>query len=381
MNILVFSWRDPKHPLAGGAEQVMHEHAKGWIKAGHNVTFFSSRFPGSLAQENMDGINVIRKGHQYHLGVQIAGYFYYLANKDKYDFIVDQFHGMPFFTPLYSKKSKVAVIQEVAREVWFLNPLPRPLNWIYGALGYLLEPFVFSLYKNTPFITGSDSAKRDVMIFGIPNENITVVPHGVIVLRPNPFPQKEKVNTIVFLGVISRDKGIEDAIECFRLLLKTGVFKCWVIGRPESKEYYLEIKRKIEKVGLERKIKFWGYVTQAKKFELLARAHLLINPSIREGWGLVNIEANAVGTPVVAYNSPGLIDSVKNQVSGLICSENTPKEMTDKVRALLEDKKLYAQLQEGAKRWANKFNWASSKKLSLELIVRINREYNTLQRN
>jgi len=34
MNILVFSWRDPKHPTAGGAEQVMHEHMKGWIAAG-----------------------------------------------------------------------------------------------------------------------------------------------------------------------------------------------------------------------------------------------------------------------------------------------------------------------------------------------------------
>ena len=43
MRILVFSWRDPKHPLAGGAEQVMHEHMKGWIEAGHKVTLFSSK--------------------------------------------------------------------------------------------------------------------------------------------------------------------------------------------------------------------------------------------------------------------------------------------------------------------------------------------------
>jgi len=46
MNILVFSWRDPKHPLAGGAEQVMHEHMKGWVGAGHKVTLFTSHFSG-----------------------------------------------------------------------------------------------------------------------------------------------------------------------------------------------------------------------------------------------------------------------------------------------------------------------------------------------
>jgi len=45
MNILVFSWRGPKHPLAGGAEQVDHEHQKGWIKGGNAVTLFTSSFP------------------------------------------------------------------------------------------------------------------------------------------------------------------------------------------------------------------------------------------------------------------------------------------------------------------------------------------------
>lgn len=371
MNILIYSWRDPKHPLAGGAEQVMHEHAKGWIAAGHSVTLFSSRFKNSQSEEIIDGVKVIRKGHQYHLGVQVLGFFYYLANHDRYDLIVDQFHGMPFFTPLYSAKPKVAVLQEVAREVWFLNPLPRPLNWFYGLAGYLLEPLVFAIYKNVHFITGSESAKEDAKAFGIPGENITVVPHGVIILKPTPFSQKEKINTVAFLGVISRDKGIEDAIESFCLLAKTGTFRFWVIGRPESEQYYSWIKKKIKRAGMEEKIKFWGYVTQAKKFELLARAHVLVNPSVREGWGLVNIEANAMGTPVIAYKSPGLVDSVKDGESGLLCRENNPQDMTDNIKRLFEDKKLYLKLQEGARKWSGKFNWKSSKKQSLKIIEKI----------
>lgn len=371
MNILVFSWRDPKHPLAGGAEQVMHEHMKGWVAAGHEVTLFSSRFKNSQPREEIDSIKVIRRGHQYHLGVQFAGFLFYLANRNKYDLIVDQFHGMPFFTPLYSTKPKVAVIQEVAREVWFLNPLPRPLNWLYGIVGYLFEPLVLSLYKKIPFITGSDSAKRDVVSFGIPSGNITVVPHGVIVSRPTPFPRKEKVKTVVFLGVISRDKGIVDAIECFSLLSKTGPYKFWVIGRPESEEYYKYIKRRIKKNQLDNKVKFWGYVSQLKKFELLARAHVLINPSVREGWGLVNIEANAMGTPIVAYRSSGLVDSVKEGESGLICSKNSPENMAGNIKNLLANHKLYLKLQDGAIRWSGMFSWEKSKKQSLRVIERI----------
>ena len=56
MNILVFSWRDPKHPLAGGAEQSMHEHMKGWMQAGHKVTLFSSKNNNSSKEEILDAI-------------------------------------------------------------------------------------------------------------------------------------------------------------------------------------------------------------------------------------------------------------------------------------------------------------------------------------
>ncbi len=81
MNILVFSWRDPKHPLAGGAEQVMHEHMKGWVEAGHRVTLFSSKVTGLPGRETFDGIEVIRRGDQY-LGVKIEGFLYYLKNNN-----------------------------------------------------------------------------------------------------------------------------------------------------------------------------------------------------------------------------------------------------------------------------------------------------------
>ena len=79
MNILILSWRDPKHPLAGGAEQSVWEHAKGWHDAGNRVTWFSSRFRGSVATENIDGIKIVRNGYQY-LGVQVAAVSYYFRN-------------------------------------------------------------------------------------------------------------------------------------------------------------------------------------------------------------------------------------------------------------------------------------------------------------
>ena len=373
MNILIFSWRDIKHPLAGGAEQVMHEHAKGWISAGHNLTHFSSRFKDSAKTEVIDGINLIRGGYQY-LGVQFDAFFYYLKNKEKFDLVVDEFHGIPFFTPLYVNKPKLAVIQEVARKVWFLNALPWPINWIIGIIGYLGEPFVFLFYKNVPFMTGSLSAKNDINKIGIPEKNITVVPHGVIVNKPTSFLKKENKFTLVYLGVLSRDKGIEDALSCFSILRKKKNFQFWVIGRAETERYGNMIKKMIKKLKLGKKLKFWGYVTQAKKFELLSKAHVLINSSIREGWGLVNIEANSVKMPVIAYKSPGLVDSVVDGVSGLLCEENTPQSLAVNVIKISKDESFYKQLTKSAQKWSSNFSWQKSTKISLDILEKIGHE-------
>ena len=370
MNILVLSWRDPKHPLAGGAEQVVHEHLKGWIKAGHKVTLFSSSINNLPKCEILDGVEIVRSGYQY-LGVQIAGFFYYLKFRKNFDLVIDQFHGLPFFTPLYARKPKLAIIQETARKVWFLNPLPKPLNWIVGLIGCLGEPLIFLFYKNTPFITGSQSAKKDVTEMRIPEGNITIVPHGVILPKFKIKNLKLKIKTIVFLGVLSKDKGIEDAIKCFKILDRQDKWNFWVIGRPETVEYGKQIQSLVSKLKFKNKIKFWGFVSQNKKFELLAKAHVLINPSVYEGWGLVNIEANAMGTPVIAYSNAGLVDSVKMGTSGIICQKNTSDNLAEETFNLLQDNQKYERLKKGALNWSKKFSWKRSVSQSLLLINKI----------
>jgi glycosyltransferase involved in cell wall biosynthesis len=361
MNILVFSWRDPRHPTAGGAEQVMHEHMKGWIMAGHNVTLFSSRVRGLPSKEIIDKVKIIRRGIQY-FGVQIEGFFYYIKNRENFDFVVDQFHGLPFFTPLYIRKPKLAVIQEVAKEVWLKNEFPKPFNWIVGIIGYIGEPLLFLFYKNTIFMTGSNSAKVSLIKVGISSDNINVINHGVIISKPKPMPAKEKNKTVMFLGAISKDKGIYDVLKTFDFLNKEGKYNFWLAGR--ASEFY-------KKLIKQKKVTYFGFVDEKKKFELLARAHVLINPSLLEGWGLVNIEANSIGTPVIAYNAPGLVDSVKDGVSGIIIKDNNPKELAKNVDELLSNQDKYAKLQKGAKEWSKKFSWENSRKLSLALIEEI----------
>lgn len=367
MRILVLSWRGPGHPLAGGAEQVMHEHMKGWVKAGCEVVLFTSFFEGGKRHEDVDGVTVLRQGRQI-FGVHVLAFWQYVAGKlGKFDLVVDQFHGIPFFTPLYVRTPKLAVVQEVAGKVWLKNELPRPLNWVVGWVGYLGEPLLYLLfYRRVRFMTGSVSAKMDLMKVGIGEKRITVVPHGVIVVRPKKKLVKERVKTVMFLGAVTKDKGIDDVFEVFRMLSRRGKFQFWIVGK--ASDYYVrEMESFGEKLGGD-KFTYWGFVSQEEKFGLLSRAHVMINPSILEGFGLVNIEANAMGTPVVAYRSRGLVDSVKDGISGILCDKNTPSEMAKKVEELVGDSERLKQLSKSSVEWSKNFTWEKSRNLSLELI-------------
>lgn len=367
MNILILSWRGPGHPNAGGAEAVTLEHAKAWVKAGHDVILFTSLHQKSKKAEVIDGVKIIRRGDA-EIGVRIQAFFwYFFGDHNKFDLVIDEFHGISFFTALYIKAPKLAFIHEVAKEVWFLNYiLPK------AVIGYLIEPLIFKLfYRSVPFMTVSDSTKTDLINWGIPKKNINVIHNGASIVFPKKGTNKEKNTTLIFLGALSKDKGIEDALEIFGLVDdQVKNVQYWVVGKGNP-EYLRMLKEKSHQLGIKNKIKFWGYVEEEKKFELLKKSHILVNPSIREGWGLVVIEAAAMGTPTIAYRVSGLKDSIIHKRTGILVERQDVNQMTQGIVNLVRNKKLYSSLQKNALRWSTKFDWNKSTKKSLHLINKI----------
>lgn len=374
LKILILSWRGSGHPNAGGAEQSTFEHARGWVKAGHKVSLFTSYYVGAKREENLEGISIVRKGAQF-LGVQAEAFKWYLFGSHKrFDLVVDEFHGIPFFTPLYVRTKKLAFIHEVTKEVWRLNPWPLPFNIAASIIGSSIEPLIFKyLYFNIPFMTVSESTKQDLTLWGILEKNITIIHNGINIFKSKTIPNKERKKTLIFLGNLSKDKGIEDAIEVFYLINKKQKdWQFWVVGGKASTEYIESLKNLTNKLNLNKNIKFFGCVGEKKKYELLGKAHILINPSIREGWGLVVIEAAYVGTPTVGYNVAGLRDSIRNGETGILCEKN-PTSCMQAVLSLMSDQKKYQLLIQNCFRWAKQFSWDKSVKKSLTLIEKLAR--------
>ncbi|MBI2028405.1 MAG: glycosyltransferase family 4 protein [Candidatus Levybacteria bacterium] len=369
MKILIFNWRDIKNPSSGGAEILTHEMAKRWVRLGHSVTQFSSKFPNCLSEEFVDNVLYIRKGYPdaRHIfrSVHFQGFLYYMINfREKFDVVVDEIHGLPFFTPWYVREKKVALICEVADELW-----GKLYGSFFGAIGRIIEVFYLRIvYRNIQYLTISESSKKDLIRNGVPGKMIKVLPMGVTVPSEIIMRAKERNPTLLYVGRLSKSKGIEDAIFATEILVKElKRIKLFIVGRGD-RDYTIYLKNLVRSLGLNQNIHFFGFVNEKIKFELMARCHVLLVPSSKEGFGLIVPEAGFVGTPAIAYKSKGLSEVVKNKKNGIILEKNNPLELGKNIKMLLLDKNLYSNLQKGAYEESKKYNWDNTARAALEIL-------------
>ncbi|TXI33632.1 MAG: glycosyltransferase, partial [Niabella sp.] len=98
---------------------------------------------------------------------------------------------------------------------------------------------------------------------------------------------------------------------------------------------------------------------------------LLLHASVKEGWGIVVIEAASQSTPAVVYDVPGLNESVKNNLTGIVLKKNTPEEMASAVIRLTGQKNTYRKYQKNCLKWANELNWDDQVKKSLSMLNKL----------
>lgn len=348
MRFLMLNWRDPKNPKAGGAERVTEAYLKALRSRGHEVFWFANAFEGCVDQEEVSGICVVRGGGQ---GTSVLKAREWFRAQARFDLVIDQHHGIPWYAPWWCGTNCVAYIHEVLGPIWgaFYG---WPLNWI----GRAQERATHWAYRKIPFWVPSESTRAALLKNGV--HFVRVIPNGSDTV-PLPRLDEKRLSQPVRLIAVSRlapNKRVVHALHATKLLMKMGCeAHLTVVGSGEELE---PLKAAARELRIADRTTFTGGVSETQKNAALQAAHLLVHASIREGWGLNVIEANAMGTPAVVYPVGGLVDSTVDGVTGVITITETPEAIAKAVLALVRNPEKYTALREAAWERSKTFAWS-----------------------
>jgi glycosyltransferase involved in cell wall biosynthesis len=366
MRILALNWQDLKNPQAGGAEVHLEEILKRLVQFGHHVDLLCSNYDGGGKTDNTDGINIYRHGSRFNFNWVAPFAFRKLISYKRYDAIIEDINKIPFYSPLYNKLPTLVVIPHL-----FADTIFKEINFVLGSYIFLFEKPVSLIYKNKNFMVISKSTADDVEKCGIPRDNIHIVECGIDkeVYRFDPSIPKFDVPTMVYIGRLKKYKNVETPIKALPHIRQSiPDARLVIIG---SGDHLPDLQRLVQSMDLESAVEFKGFIPQAEKISYLRRAHISIYPSLKEGWGLTNIEANACGTAVLAARVPGLKDSVDEGNSGLLFEFGDIGAFASMAVKLLDDCNFRKGLEMGGLRWAANFSWEKAARLTEELLKRI----------
>jgi len=348
LKILIFNWRCWLNPEAGGAEVFTREVAKRWVKAGHEVTLFASEFPNCRREEIVDGVRVVRAGGKYGVYRKARKFYGKFFSKEGFGVVVDEINTIPFFAPRFVVNGErvVALIHQLAREYWFYETF-FPVSWVGY---YFLEDRWLRSYVDVPTVTVSESTRRDLLGLGF--RRVFVVSEGLNFTPLSRVPEKEVEPVVVFVGRLKRAKRPDHAIKAFvRVRECFPKAELWVVGDGMFRR---ELERLAVRVG---GVRFFGGLGNVERRALVGRAWVLVHPGVREGWGLNVLEANALGTPCVAYDVAGLCDSVRDGVTGVLVESGDVGGLGDALVNVLGDEAFRLRLSRNALEYARGFSW------------------------
>lgn len=162
---------------------------------------------------------------------------------------------------------------------------------------------------------------------------------------------------ILFLGRTSRQKGMVHLIDAMDYLDKDVRLVCCT-SAPDTPEIEAEIAAKV--AGQPRVQWINTQLREEQYIELYSHAKVFACPSIYEPFGIINLEAMACETPVVASAVGGIQEVVVDGKTGYLVPPADPKALADKINVLLRDPELAIQMgQAGRQRVEEHFSWSS----------------------
>jgi len=349
VRLLLVNWQDRENPLAGGAEIHLHEIFGRLAARGHEVTLLCGGWSGAEPHTRLDGIDVIRVGTRHTFPFLARRYFRECLANAGFDLLIEDVNKIPLGTPRWGGPRAVALVPHLFGGTAF-QELSPPL----AAAVWLAERPLGRVYRNVPFEAISVSTAADLADRGIPRASVEVIYPGIDTLHYTPrLELRAAAPTFAYLGRLKRYKGVHHVIRAFAAMgHSTATLEIAGAG-----DYRAALERLAASLDLGDRVRFLGRVSEQEKLSLLRRAWALVFASPKEGWGITNLEAAACGTPVVASNSPGIRESVRDGDTGYLVPHGDVRAMAAAMGRLAVDRSLVERLGAQARGFAETFTW------------------------
>lgn len=360
LRILIVNWRDIQHPKAGGSELYVQKLGSEFVKIGHEVHLYSSRFPRGKEKVEVEGVKILRCGGK--LSVYWAVYRQYIKEKKKYDVVLESINTIPFFMPLYAMQPVVALIYSINNRRVLMKELGiTPVSLVAWLSNYTIP----SVYGKATVITISESARREIIAVGFDASQVFVANPGVgadfdRLIESVPEPPRPNFR-IVYIGRLKKYKGLDVILQAVSILKHELPIELLIVGKGDYKG---ELCRRVNEMGLTNIVRFTGFVTKAEKVAILKNSSVFVCCSIDEGgWTIAGLEALKCGVPLVLTNSQR--DLVQEGVTGFI-TQPQPEVVADRIRTVLEGN--WKSMSTAARESSRRYTWKSAAKVALKAL-------------
>jgi glycosyltransferase involved in cell wall biosynthesis len=277
--------------------------------------------------------------------------------RGRYDVVVAEGFGgsrIPRFAALYVAEPMITEWHQIHRDLFAIQ-YPKLMN---GPLN-LLERITAWIHRNTLVRAGTEEWRQAFPKIGFKPDNVFVVPVSIRddwLHEPNGTSGLEP--NILWLGKLRRYKCPHHAIEAMPEVLRhCPLARLVIAGRRDDLAYERELRRLAERLAVTDHVDFKFDLSETQKRDLIRKSRVLVIPSSVEGFGIVSLEANACGVPVVA--SSGVPEgAVRDGFNGLRYRFGDTKALAARILEVLQDSDLYSLLSRNGIAHAGQFSWS-----------------------
>ncbi|MEO0156085.1 MAG: glycosyltransferase family 4 protein [candidate division WOR-3 bacterium] len=347
---------DPYYPYPSGVSEYTHYLAKYLRRLGHSVKILTTHYKNEKCETD-----VVRVGRVFYIpmnksfatlsvGWDIPRKVKRFLEEENFDVIHTMGPFPPsisFFALHYSKTLNITTFHST--------------GFKYYRTGSLIFRKLFNKYINKLHgMIAVSETPRDTFMPYIPGD-YTIIPNGVDLEKFHPevppFSEfKDKKKKILYLGRLDRRKGLIELLKAMPLIkdgLKDVILI--VVGKGPLED---DCKKLVKELGLSEVVVFKGYAKSEDIPNYYASCDLYCSPALGgESFGIVLLEAMAVGKPVVASYIPGYDRVIRDGYNGLFFDPHKPEDIAQKIISILKNEDLRKRLINNGKEFVKDYSW------------------------